>query len=421
MRMRKMIMTDISVLDVLLHGHLIGSLTQIGYDRNLFGFTQDYINNPARLTLSLSFKDEFGNLIANIAPRQTKVPPFFSNLLPEGHMRRYLASHAGVKSEREFFLLWALGQDLPGAIVIRPAGEEKAWSSKDMDNFENKLDEQQHILRFSLAGVQLKFSAIMGTTGGLTIPAKGVGGEWIVKLPSSKFDSVPENEFAMMSLAREIGIDVPDIKLYPVKKIKNLPQEIEQFNDQVALAVKRFDRTENSTAIHMEDFAQVFNVYPEKKYSNASYCNIAQVIWAECGEQDIIEFIRRLVFNTLIGNADMHLKNWSFIYPDGSTPMLSPGYDFVSTLSYLPDNTMALKYARTKLMTEFSIDELRYLCSKAHLPETIILKTARETVQRFQDIWPKKKNDLTISNKVAGSIDRHLKSITLVRELEGKK
>lgn len=33
----------------------------------------------------------------------------FSTLLPEGHMRDYLAKRAGVKAVREFHLLWTLG------------------------------------------------------------------------------------------------------------------------------------------------------------------------------------------------------------------------------------------------------------------------------------------------------------------------
>ena len=185
-----------------------------------------------------------------------------------------------------------------------------------------------------------------------------------------------------------------------------------------ALAVKRFDRTEEGTAIHIEDFAQVFNVYPEDKYAKASYRNLAQVIWAETGEPGITEYIRRLVFNTLIGNADMHLKNWSLIYPDGRTPALAPGYDFVSTLPYLPDAAMALKYARTRRMAELSLDELRYLAAKAQLPETPVLKTARETVQAFLDIWPARKAELPLSAGTIESIERHVQSIRLVAEIK---
>jgi len=66
----------------------------------------------------------------------------------------------------------------------------------------------------------------------------------------------------------------------------------------------------------MEDFAQVFGEFPNDKYKRHSYTNIAAVLWAEIGEDAILEFVRRLVFSVLIGNADMHLKNWSsFIQP----------------------------------------------------------------------------------------------------------
>jgi serine/threonine-protein kinase HipA len=185
-----------------------------------------------------------------------------------------------------------------------------------------------------------------------------------------------------------------------------------------ALAIKRFDRAEENAAVHIEDFAQVFNLYPEDKYNKANYRNLAQVIWTETGEPGITEFIRRLVFNTLIGNADMHLKNWSLIYPDGRTPALAPGYDFVSTIPYLPDGTMALNYARTRRMSELSIDELRYLSAKAQLPETLVLNAARDTVQAFLDLWPARKTDLPLSAETVRIIDHHVKSITLVDELK---
>ena len=227
---------------------------------------------------------------------------------------------------------------------------------------------RETILRFSLAGVQLKFSAVMEATGGLTIPAEGIGGSWIVKLPSMKFEGVPENEFAMMELARAIGMDVPEVRLVPLREIAGLPEDVARMEGN-ALAVKRFDRTEDGRRIHIEDFAQVFGLYPEKKYERASYRNIAEVLWAETGEDGVAEFIRRLVFNALIGNADMHLKNWSLIYPDGRTPALSPGYDFVSTIAWLPDENMALTLGRSKKMTDLSLDQLAYLAGKARIPE----------------------------------------------------
>ena len=316
-------MANPSVLEVLLYGRVIGTLTQLGGDRNLFAFNNDYINDPERSTLSLSFQDAYGELIVDIKATQTRIPPFFANLLPEGRMRKYLAARANVAERRDFPLLWVLGQDLPGAIEIRPADGEEWPPSSEHDAQASADETLSTAFRFSLAGVQLKFSAINDARDGLTIPVKGVGGDWIVKLPSMAFRGVPENEYSMMTLAREVGIDIPELKLVDLKGIEGLPSDITSM-DGKALAIRRFDRSPEGR-IHVEDFAQVLGLYPERKYERASYRNIAQALWIRSGEEAIVEFMRRLIFTVLIGNADMHLKNWSLIYPDQVTPNLAPG------------------------------------------------------------------------------------------------
>ena len=202
-------------------------------------------------------------------------------------------------------------------------------------------------LRFSLAGVQLKFSAVMEASGGLTVPAGGMGGSWIVKLPSARFAAVPENEFVMLELARRVGIAVPENRLVDMAKIKGLPEEARAPGGH-ALAVQRFDRVPGGGSVHMEDFAQVFGLFPDDKYRHRSYANIASVLWAESGEEAVYEFVRRLVFSVLIGNADMHLKNWSLLYPDTRTPVLSPAYDFVATLPYIPGDQLALSFGGSR-------------------------------------------------------------------------
>ena len=407
-------MPDVSVLDVLLHGEPIGALTRVPGDRNIFAFNQSYIDNAGRPTLSLSFKDALGALITDIRPTQTRVPPFFANMLPEGPMRDYLAKRAGVNPKREFFLLWVLGKDLPGAVTVRPADGE-AWppdGGHDSDEA-GSGDARRHALRFSLAGVQLKFSAVRNAAGGLTIPAEGVGGSWIVKLPSMMHDGVPENEYAMMSLAAKIGMDVPELQLADLGSIAGLPEGLGNMKGR-ALAVKRFDRTPLGP-VHIEDFAQVFGVYPDDKYAKASYRNIAEVIAAETGNVGVAEFIRRLVFNTLIGNADMHLKNWSLIYPDRRTAALAPAYDFVATVHYIPDEKAALTYVRTKRMNEFSRDELADLAAKARLPEKLVLDTAAETVARFHETWSAEKRNLPWSKELIATIEKHVNTVPIAR------
>jgi serine/threonine-protein kinase HipA len=405
-------MAEVSVLDVLLYDEPIGTLTRVAGDRTLFAFDDSYIENEQRPVLGLGFKDSLGQLITEFRPFQTRVMPYFANLLPEGHMRTYLAERAAVNPNRDFFLLWVLGIDLPGAITVRPADGE-AWppDSDDGDDHHDD-DRRENALRFSLAGVQLKFSAVNEARGGLTIPVKGVGGSWIIKLPSREFESVPENEYAMMTLARMIGMDVPAIQLVDVDAISNLPEGIGTLKGQ-ALAVERFDRLPEGTALHIEDFAQVFGVYPEKKYEKANYRNIATVIGAEGGDADIAEFIRRLTFNMLIGNADMHLKNWSLIYPDRRTAALAPSYDFVSTIAYIPDNKAALNVSRTKRFDEFTEDELSHLAAGAMLPEKLVLDTARQTVALFHQHWQAEKANLPLSADAVKAIDAHLAKVPI--------
>ncbi|WP_421440806.1 HipA domain-containing protein, partial [Agrobacterium tumefaciens] len=78
--------------------------------------------------------------------------------------------------------------------------------------------------------------------------------------------------------------------------------------------VKRFDRVAGGERIHIEDFAQVFGVYPSRKYEGASYHDIAVAIGVAVSSASALEFVRRLALAVLTGNGDMHLKNWSLIY-----------------------------------------------------------------------------------------------------------
>lgn len=409
-------MANVSVLEVLLYGEPIGTLTRIEGDRTLFAFNDDYIADRNRLVLGLAFKDRHGELISEFRPYQTRVMPFFSNLLPEDRLRAYLAERAGVNSEREFFLLWALGDDLPGAITIRAAdGEEWPPEAGEPLDEDAVRERDEKALRFSLAGVQLKFSALESASGGLTIPAKGIGGSWIVKLPSVRFKGVPENEFSMMTFARKLGMNVPALDLVNVRDIGSLPADVATMEGK-ALAIERFDRLSDGSRVHIEDFAQIFGVYPKDKYEKASMVNIANVVAAESDDADIREFVRRLVFNTLIGNADMHLKNWSVYYPDKRTARLAPAYDLLSTIPYIPDSKAALTVSRTKRFDGFDEDELVHFAGRVKLAKALVLDTAKETVELFHQHWNEEKNNLPLYPDVVSTIEQHLETAPIYQE-----
>jgi len=403
----------LNALSVRLHGKHIGIITRLAGDRQLFAFEQHYIDDPQRSTLSLSFKGSTGGLVTNFRPVGRRVPVFFSNLLPEGPLRDYLAKRAQVNPDREFFLLAVLGADLPGALVVAPLeGDEQ--SSEPHDALDDETRDASHggegPLRFSLAGVQLKFSAVMEASGGLTIPAGGLGGSWIVKLPSARFKAVPENEFVMLELARRIGISVPENKLIDMASIKGLPEQAHTV-ESMALAVKRFDRLPDGAPVHMEDFAQVFGEFPSNKYKFHSYANLAAVLWAEIGEDAVREFVRRLVFTVVIGNADMHLKNWSLLYPDRRTPALSPGYDFVATLPYIPNDTLALSFGDSRSLSEITPEQMRRFADTARIPASPLWKIAVETAERSAESWKTLEQADVLPKDLRESIGKQILSV----------
>lgn len=398
----------VKALAVHLHGRRIGVINRLAGDRHLFAFEQDYVDDPNRPTLSLSYKGQAGGLVTAIRPVSRRLPPFFSNLLPEGHLRTYLAEKAGVKPEREFFLMAVLGADVAGAVTVKPMDGRERDEEEPHDDVDKRQNEG--VLRFSLAGVQLKFSAVMEASGGLTIPAHGIGGSWIVKLPSAQFAAVPENEYVMLELARAIGIQVPAIRLVRVADIQGLPPEAGRMEGQ-ALAVERFDRAAGGRRIHMEDFAQVFGLFPDDKYGSRSYANIAAVLWAETGDTGTYEFLRRLVFSVLIGNGDMHLKNWSLLYPDGRKPVLSPAYDFVSTVPYITDDQLALSFGGSRALDEITLDQVRRFTGTAGLPMKPVWDLVRETVERTSEAWKTLPHRDLLSKDIHNAIDTQIQTV----------
>lgn len=398
----------LNALAVDLHGQRVGVISRLAGDKQIFSLDSNYVDNPDRPTLSLSLKSQSGGLLTSLQKAQRRVPPFFSNLLPEGHLRSYLAERAGLNPEREFFLLAALGSDLPGAVRVYPMGDRDV----EGDPAAEIAADPKRIsgaMRFSLAGVQLKFSAIAESSGGLTIPAQGIGGSWIVKLPSMRFGSVSENEFVMLELARAIGIAVPRTQLIPVQRIDGLPAEAAKITGN-ALAVERFDRGPDGERIHMEDFAQVFGLFPENKYKSVSYANIARILLAETGEPGVKEFVTRLVFSVMIGNADMHLKNWSLLYPDQRKPVLSPAYDFVSTLPYIPDDRLALSFGGSKNIGWIDAEQIRRFASKAGLALPPMLAIARESVNQIVAAWEKLDAKALLPQDLRSDVGDHIES-----------
>ena len=252
--------------------------------------------------------------------RPGRLPPFFSNLLPEGPLRELLIRRAGIRRLDEFALLRALGEDLPGAVRVAD-------------------------------------------------PASAAGG----------------------GTSRRVR------------------------HGRAGLAVRRFDRQEGGRRVHVEDFAQVFGKFPESKYDGHSYANIAAALasTAANGQEEAMAFVRRAIFSALIGNGDAHLKNWSVVYEDPIHPTLSPAYDLVSTIPYIPRDHLALGFGGSRRFQRFGDRRLQRFAKAARLPFEAVRSECRDTTERTLAAWKKHEGRDMLPRRIAEAISTHIKSVSL--------
>ena len=405
-------MADARVLKILLGDVPVGHLTGFQDGKSLFAFDDSYIDlGPGRPTLSLSFntpgdEESTERKLREIYSSRVKLPPFFSNLLPEGVLREYMVKRLKIHHDHEFEILLALGASLPGAVRALPANElPQTATNHQPDTTRAAADETS--IKFSLGGSQLKFS--MTERGGRFTLADG-NDEWIVKPPHPTHPNVSANEYTMMRLAAVAGIQTPEVKLVKLDDIElgdfegvSIPQW-----ETWAYAVKRYDRSAEGRT-HVEDFAQVFNVYADQEYKATNYDTIGRLIFDIFPNRfdQLAEFIRRLVVNILVGNGDAHLKNWSVIYRDKVTPQLSPAYDIVSTIHYVQNDGLALNLAGEKRFA--SINELHFerIAQRMEAPPKLVLDIVKETVATARKKWPETIQEVGLPETMRDRLFRH--------------
>jgi serine/threonine-protein kinase HipA len=393
----------------------VGSFSNVAGDLNVFHFDEEYLDDPAPPVLSQSFITVGGDTV-RIVPRTRRVaPPFFANLLPEPDttLRGIIARRYGINRTRDFPFLEVLGHDLPGAVVLRDSGGAR-FTGADAPPSGGSMPLERP-LRFSLAGVQLKFSAsIVGQR--LTIPVDGIGGSWIAKLPTNAFPRLPQNEYAVMSLAKAVGLIVPRIEMFDLDAMEGLPRDLPALRadePRRVYAIERFDRVPGGGRVHVEDFNQVANQAPADKYDNKATQWIANVIDVLCPDDDVEEFVRRLVFGICTGNNDMHLKNWALIYPDGRNARIAPMYDFVCTRMYYPNGSLALTIGGERDFERIDRDALRAFAKRAQLAPKRTLAVAAETVGALRETWPSFKETISDRELVA-AVERQFAAVPLM-------
>lgn len=401
----------IQSLDISLNNLPIGTLVRTPGDYNAFNLLASYrsLNNPPIFSLSLRSVD--GGLRRDPKPIRSALPPFFANLLPEEKLREAMEKHhaASVRPGNDFDLLAALGTNLPGAVRALPSDGIPVPIGPAADAGKKA--------RFSLAGVQMKLSVMKNTgkEGGITLAVDDEQGEYIAKFPSVTHIGLSENEFAILALAEALGMDVPARELVDRSEFAGIPEEFNTMSTGKVLLVRRFDREASGARVHMEDFAQVFGRYPSEKYTGAAYHNIAAALNSGVSFDAAIEFVRRLALTALTGNGDMHLKNWSLLYPgDGRTPTLSPVYDVLSTIPYIPKDGMALSLAGEKSFKALTQERWRSFANSSRLPEGTVMTAVAETAADVRAKWSVLPERDVVPAHVLERIDAHVDEMAAI-------
>ncbi|TGN73429.1 type II toxin-antitoxin system HipA family toxin [Bradyrhizobium yuanmingense] len=395
----------IQSLDISLNYLPVGTIVRTPGDYHAFNLLPAYRGMSNQPILSLSLRSADGGLRRDPKPLRGALPPFFANLLPEEKLREAMEKHhaGSVRPGNDFDLLAALGTNLPGAVRAVPSDGSPDPAGPEAEGKKKA--------RFSLAGVQMKLS-VMKNTGkerGITLAVDDEQGQYIAKFPSLTHIGLSENEFAILALAEALGMEVPARELVETTEFTGIPEEFNTMSTGKVLLVRRFDRGADGARVHMEDFAQVFGRYPSEKYTGAAYHNIAAALTSGVSFDSAIEFVRRLALTAITGNGDMHLKNWSLLYPgDGRTPKLSPVYDVLSTVPYIAKDGLALSLGGEKSFKALTPERWRNFANRSRLPEGAVVTAVAEIAAAVRDKWSVLPERDLVPAQVLARIDAHI-------------
>lgn len=326
---------SIRSLRVLINGQWVGTLFD---ERDIWAFqyTEAWCNHAAGFPITAALP--LSTALQRDGATQRPVQWFFDNLLPEEALRAVISQEEGIQAADAFGLLERLGAESAGALVLQPEGPSdvpKGSQALSRDELSRRIRQlpksslsSQSPKRMSLAGAQHKMVVNFDPHScQLMEPLKGSPSTHILK-PNSTAPGYPHsviNEVFTMRLAARFGLKVPMVwRLY-------VPEPV--------FIIERFDRKVDSREqeplrLHVLDGSQMLNESAIYKYSSATVAKLNNLIDL-CRNKAAarLAVFQWIVFNTLVGNSDCHLKNISFLV-DGQGTKVAPFYDLLCTAVY---------------------------------------------------------------------------------------
>lgn len=230
----------------------------------------------------------------------------------------------------------------------------------------------------TVTGVQSKLSIDLqqdNTGGPQRLTTVGLMGRYILKPQTEHYERLPEIEDLSMHLAE-------------IARIPTVPHALIRFVDgELNYITRRIDRTDDGQKLPMEDMCQLSGKLTEQKYQG-SYELIAKIIeqYSSLPQLDKINYWQQVVFSWIIGNADMHLKNFSLYSPRTGQYILSPTYDQVSTKIVMPEDTEEMALSLNGFKKKLLVYDFREAMYSTGIPE-VVTKRILSDFSKFRDKW----------------------------------
>lgn len=377
-------------LDVFWGRTKVGSYDKFGSGSEQFVYDAAYLAQQGCQPISHSLP------LRDVPYSAPQLRPFFSGLLPEEAQRTRIASYLGIAETNDFAFLEAMGGECAGALTILPQGTRPAEMVSEFTPMEDedlaKVIETLPLrpmlvgeegIRLSLAGAQSKLPVVV-RDGRIGLPVGNAPSTHILKPELSEwFKGIAANEHCCMTLARHLGLSVPETELWMIGR-------------HPCVLVRRYDRDVDAktgavSRVHQEDFCQALGRLPEQKYQMEGGPIVRDVVrllrsgWSTAPARDVMGFVDLLMYNAIIGNADAHGKNYSMLYR-GSERRLAPGYDLVSTVFWPAlAKTPAMKIGGSDSVDSLCLGHWKKLAQELNLGFAQLMRRLRTLCEGVQE------------------------------------
>lgn len=376
------------VLDVILEDEPIGNL-QEGSGIWRYSYSRQWTEKEQAFAIAPGLPLGDAEIVDGGSVRP--VQWFFDNLLPEEGLREQLARERKLSGADAFGLLAAYGAESAGSLTLLSPGSRtpppgrrplpKTSLSARIRHLPRTSLEAKAPKKMSLAGAQHKLAVILDGDE-LFEPEGSEASTHILKPNHQDARTYPHsviNEWFVLQLASHMGLDVP--------------RTFHDYCPEPYFLIERFDRARHENKVrrlHAIDACQLLNLDRAFKHHSMSLESLTRIAEATRSRAFTrVRLFRWCIFNALVGNADAHLKNLSFLVGSDGIE-LAPHYDMVSTALFEAEQASkwrkvktSLPIAQARTFVEIDRDTIVALAGSLQVRPQVALRTLDQMIDRI--------------------------------------